>query len=582
MSTPLRPPFRCRWPLSALLLLWAGAASAGIEVEVKGLDGPEKENVELRLRIRAAAKSEDLDDLLVEGLHARAEDDIRGALQPFGYYSPKIESTLSGQVPDWKASYTIDKGPPTLITRIDVEVEGEGQKDRIFRRIFRRFPLTTYERLQHSEYEQAKTQLAQAAYAEGYLDASFTSAQLRVNPEERSAEIELILNTGPRYYFGPVTVEQTRLNPGIAERYVTIEQGQPFDPQKLVDTQFALTDLDYFQSVEIEPQRAKTEGHHIPMVIHTTPRPKRKWDFGIGYGTDTGARASVANDVRYLGGDGHKVHAEVQVSQIKNKASGEYRIPLGRKPGEYWGFGGAVETELYEDGDSLKYVLNTSLNRFPGHWKRKWYLNFEHEESELADRVQTADLLMPGLELNRSELNDQILTRRGWALFLDTHGAQKGLLSNASFLQAHGIVRGVWPFSRQWRVLGRLEYGANIVDDLSELPASQRFFAGGDQSVRGYSYQSIGPKDADGKVIGGKFLAGFSLETDYYFWDKWGAAVFYDAGGAGDEATPELFQGIGVGARYRSPVGYIQADIAHPLNGDESGVRLHVGIRVGP
>ena len=578
-STPLHR--LCRQLPLALLLLWAGTAVAGIDVEVKGLEGAEKENVELRLRIRAAAKSEELDDLLVEGLHGRAEDDIRGALQPFGYYSPKIESSLSGQAPDWKASYTIDKGPPTLITRIDVEVEGEGQNDRIFRRIFRRFPLTTYERLQHAEYEAAKTQLAQAAYAEGYLDAAFTRSQLRVNPEERSTEIELILSTGPRYYFGPVTVEQTNLDPGVAERYVTIEPGAAFDPQKLVDTQFALTDLDYFQSVEIEPQRSKVEGQHIPMAIHTTPRPKRKWDFGVGYGTDTGARASIANDVRYLNSKGHKLHAEVQLSQIKNNASGEYRVPLGQKPGEYWGFGGAVQSERYEDGDSLKYVLNTSLNRYPGHWKRKWYLSYEHEESELSDLVQTADLLMPGIEFNRSELNNQILARRGWALFFDAHGAQKGLLANASFLQTHAIVRGVWPFSRDWRVLGRVEYGANIVDEFSQLPASQRFFAGGDQSVRGYSYQSIGPKDADGKVIGGQYLAGFSLETDYYFWDKWGAAVFYDAGGADDNVVPKLFQGIGIGARYRSPVGYIQVDIAHPLDGDESGVRLHVGIRVG-
>ncbi len=578
--TPIPFSPRCRRLLPALLL-WAGCAHAGIEVEVLGLEGAEKENVEQRLRIRASAKSEELDDLLVEGLHARAEDDIRGALQPFGYYSPKIESSLEGAAPDWKARYTVDKGLPTLITRIDVEVEGEGQKDRIFRRIFRRFPLTTYERLQHSEYEQAKTSLAQAAYAEGYLDAAFTRSQLRVNPEERSAEVELILSTGPRYYFGPVTVEQTHLEPGIVERYVTIEPGEPFDPQVLMDTQFALTDLDYFQSVEIEPQRDKAEGHRIPMEIHTTPRPKRKWDFGVGYGTDTGARASVANDVRYFNRRGHKLHAEMQLSQIKNKASAEYRVPLGSKPGEYWGFGGAVETERYEDGDSLKYVLNTSLNRFPGKWKRKWYLSFEHEESELSDKVQTADLLMPGLELNRSELNDPILTRRGWAVFLDTHGAQKGVLSNASFVQAHGILRGVWPFSRQWRVLGRAEYGANIVDDFSDLPASQRFFAGGDQSVRGYSYQSIGPKDADGKVIGGKYLASFSLETDYYFWDKWGGAVFYDAGGADDEVVPQLFQGIGIGARYRSPVGYIQADVAHPLDGDDSGVRLHIGIRVG-
>ncbi|HSW14778.1 MAG TPA: autotransporter assembly complex family protein [Solimonas sp.] len=560
---------------------WAVAASAGIEVQVSGLEDPEKENVELRLRIRTMAKSPDLDDLLVEGLHARAEDDIRAALQPYGYYSPVIESKLEGTAPDWKASYTVDKGPPTLITRIDVAVEGAGQGDRIFRRVFRRFPLTTWERLQHAEYEAAKTALSRAAYAEGYLDAVFATSEIRVNPEERSAEIELILDTGPRYFFGPVTVEQQILDEGVAERYVTIQPGQPFDPQQLLDTQFALTDLDYFQSVEIEPKRDQVKDAQVPVLVHTTPRPRRKWDLGVGYGTDTGARASIANEVRLLNRRGHKIRGELQVSEFKNSLSGEYRIPLGRKAGEYFGFGGASQTERYEDGESFKYSLNTALYRFPGHWKRKWYLIFEHEESELSDRVQTADLLMPGIELSRSELNDPIVPRRGWSLFTDAHGAQKGALASASFVQARSVLRGVYPYLRRGRLLGRVEYGANLVDDFDDLPASQRFFAGGDQSVRGYDYQSLGPRDDLGKVVGGKFLASGSLETDYFFWDQWGLAAFYDVGGADDNALPQLFHGVGVGARYRSPVGYIQVDLAHPLTGDDGGIKLHFGVRVG-
>jgi len=582
--TPTAPArYRCLWLIAACC--WAGAAQAGIEVQVNGLLDPEQQNVELRLRIRTMAQSPDLDDLLVEGLHARAEDDIRAALQPYGYYSPKIESKLEGAAPDWKASYTVDKGPPTLITRIDVAVEGEGQGERSFRRrlerMFRRFPLTTYERLRHAEYEAAKSELSRTAYAEGYLDAVFATSEIRVNPEERSAEIELVLDTGPRYFFGPVTLEQERVDVDVVARYVTIEPGEPFDPQALLDTQFALTDLDYFQSVEVEPRRREARGGQVPIVIHTTPRPRSKWDFGVGYGTDTGARASAANEVRLLNRRGHKLRGELQVSQLKNSLSGEYRVPLGHKTGEYLAFGGASQTERFEDGESFKYVLNTALYRFPGKWKRKLYLNFEHEESELSDKVQTADLLIPGLELNRSDVNDPILTRRGWSMFADLHGAQKGALSSASFLQARGVLRMVQPYLRRGRVLGRVEYGANIVAEFNELPASQRFFAGGDQSVRGYGYQSLGPKDDEGKVIGGKYIASYSVETDYFFWDEWGLAAFYDAGGAADNPLPELSHGVGVGVRYRSPVGYVQVDVAHPLDGDEPPLRLHFGVRVG-
>lgn len=576
---------RRRAALPVLCLLLAGLASpparADIEVDIDGLDGDELTNVEQRLRIRTAAKERDLDAVYVEGLHARAEQDIRQALQPFGYYQPRVEGKLEGQAPDWHARYKIDRGPATRIALVDVQVEGPGREDAAVQRALRHLPVKVGERLRHAEYEDTKTRLSRAAYAEGYLDAAFTRAELRVVPEEQRADLRLTLSTGPRYYFGEVTLEQDVVEPELARRYVRIHPGKPFDPQAVIDTQFALVDLDYFQTVEIEPQRERASGAHIPIVIRTTPRKRRKWDFGVGYGTDTGARVSVGTEVRRLNRRGHKIRGDVRLSEVKNTISGEYRIPRGDTPGEYWGFGGASETQRYDDGESFKYVLNTSLVRFVGRWQRKLYLNFEHEESELSDRVQTADLLMPGLSFDRIALSDPIHARRGWTLFTDLHGAEKGLLASASFVQGRAVARGVLPYARQGRVMARAEYGGNLVDRFHELPASQRFFAGGDQSVRGYRYQSLGPKDDEGKVLGGKFVATGSLETDYFFWPNWGLAAFYDLGGADDSALPKLSAGTGVGLRYRAPVGYLQVDVAWPLDAEDSAPRLHFGVRVG-
>lgn len=577
----LLPVALLRAGLLLLGVVCAAPVQAKIEVEISGIGGGEKENVEARLGIRAASGQADLDQLLVDGLHARAEGEIREALQPFGFYNPEIESRLEGEAPNWKAYYQVTLGPPTILSEIDVRVEGEGSEEEVFRREFRRFPMRKDQRVIHADYEEVKTRFATAAYAQGYLDARYTRSELRIDPVRHTAEVHLTLETGPRYYFGPVRVDQDILNAGVAERYVRIEPGKPFDPQMVLETQFALTDLEYFQSVEIEPQRAEVVDQHIPILIRTTPRAKRKWDFGVGYGTDTGARVSAGTEVRRLNRDGHKLRLDTRFSEIKNTVSGEYRIPLGSRPGEYWGFGGASETERYDDGESLKYVLSTSLNRNNGDWQRKLYLNYEHEETELSDLVRTSDLLIPGLTLSRSELNDEIHARRGWSLYTDLHGAQKEILASASFMQTHTILRGVLPYKRRGRVLLRGEYGANLVADFDELPASQRFFAGGDQSVRGYSYQSLGPKDDQGNVVGGKYLATFSIETDYFFWKNWGLAAFYDAGGADDDTMPRLYQGIGAGLRYRAPVGFIQIDLAHPLDGDASGLRLHFGVRVG-
>ena len=110
-------------------------------------------------------------------------------------------------------------------------------------------------------------------------------------------------------------------------------------------------------------------------------------------------------------------------------------------------------------------------------------------------------------------------------------------------------MRGVLPLGARARLLLRSEFGASGIDEFNALPPSQRFFAGGDQSVRGYAYQSLGPTDADGKVIGGKFLSTYSVEAEYRVWGNWGAAVFADAGGADDDPHPFLARGVGAGVR---------------------------------
>jgi translocation and assembly module TamA len=109
-----------------------------------------------------------------------------------------------------------------------------------------------------------------------------------------------------------------------------------------------------------------------------------------------------------------------------------------------------------------------------------------------------------------------------------------------------------------------------------DLPASLRFFAGGDRSVRGYSYQSLGPKDSTGKVIGGKNLFVGSLEIERPVLKDWGVALFYDAGNAFNSLSEvNLFQGAGIGLRYYSPVGTLRLDLARQIGVDNPKFRIH-------
>jgi translocation and assembly module TamA len=557
----------------------AAVAQASVDVDIEGLDGAERDNVEQRLSIVAAHK-EHLDRAHATVLHARAPQEIRDALQPFGYYAPIVDAVLEPDGDDWRARYEVDRGPPTLLDQVDFKLQGEGAADAELQRVLSDLPLHSGERLLHARYEEAKAALARTAYVRGYLDARFTRAQLRVRVGEQRADALVTLDTGMRYQFGPVRIEQQGLDPALVARYVAITPGTWFDPQKLLDARFALTDLDYFQTVDVQPQRDQLQGRALPILISTTPRPPQHYEFGVGYGTDTGARLSTAAEFRRLNEEGHKLLLDLKLSEVKNVFTSEYRIPAGTRPGETWSFQAGAGDEKLPDGYSSKYSLGTSLSRVPGAWKRRYYLSYEHEDSRLGDTHQTTDLLIPGVALNRTELDDPVHARHGWYAYLDVHGASRFLIANTDFLQARTQLRAVVPLGAV-RLLGRFEYGASLVSRFSALPASQRFFAGGDESVRGYAYQSLGPRDALGNLVGGKYLTTFSLEGDYFPWEHWGGALFYDAGGADDDPWPRLFQGVGVGARYRAPVGFVQVDLAHPLDGDKSGVRLHLGVRVG-
>ncbi|MDD3763086.1 MAG: autotransporter assembly complex protein TamA [Nevskiales bacterium] len=564
-----------------LLVLAVRPADAAVGVHVDGVDGALRENVELRLTIRAHARDKDLDQGLVEAMHRDAPDEIREALQPYGYYNPTIETELSGKAPDWNARYHVEAGPQTTVRVVDLQLEGEGAmllqpvRVAIIRTLQPGYPLS------HSDYEDAKRKLASTAYAAGFLDARFTHAELRVYADENQADIVLHYDTGTRFYFGPVTIEQDILDPDFLQRYVPIRSGEVFDPQRLLDTQFALGDLGYFASLDILPQRDPETDPDVPILIETEPRARTRYNVGLGYGTDTGARMTLGTEVRRLNRRGHTFNAETRLSEIKNSATGEYRIPLGERPGESIGLAGELATEKLDSGNSRKWGLELSLSRIPGRWKRRIYIGYTHEESELGDTLQTSDLLTPGLSLNRADLDNPIYTRRGWSAFMDVHGAARGVLANTSFVRTHLILKGVLPVGERARALARYEFGANIVEEFGELPASQRFFAGGDQSVRGYKYQSLGPRDASGDVIGGKFLTTASIELERQLHRNWGVAVFGDVGGADDDPSPKLYRGIGVGARYRAPVGSVQLDLAHPLDDPDGGIRIHLGVRVG-
>jgi translocation and assembly module TamA len=511
-------------------------------------------------------------------LYRRGKQELRAALEPYGYYAPTIESSLEQQGDNWLADYRVDPGQPVILQSIDISFTGEGSKDAALIAVRDTTRLQTGARLQHPEYDDTRSALISTAIEAGFLDAAYTRSELRVNPVAHRADVVLHLDTGERYYFGQVEIEQDILDPDFVARFVPIEAGAPFDTNKLLDLQLALGDSGFFEQVELDVQREQAEEQQVPIIVRTTPAPRIRYTAGAGYGTDTGPRVSLGADFLRINRRGHGLTSNLRVSPVQQTAVVRYKIPIRNLVSDRLVFGAEAErSEVADTGDSRLYQLNMSQVVSRGGFQRRLYVNYLHESFELGNEAESVDFLIPGAAVSRLKSDNVIFPRRGYSWNADLRGTP-GLISSTRFARIEAGVRGVYPLGDKGRLIGRGQIGAMTVDDFSKLPTTERFFAGGDQSVRGYDYQELAPVDSSGEVVGGQYLAVAGIELDYLFAGNFGAAVFVDAGNADDTFPPDLKVGAGIGFRWRSPVGMLRIDLAHPFDDPLNDYRLHISI----
>lgn len=593
----VRTGTRLRWLMLIFAVLAGRDASAAIEVRVEGLAPALERNVRAFLSIvdlaedggasneHAEADDEDeLDDdptaFRIRRLHALAEAEIAAALQPFGYYSPEVESSLERQGDDWLAAYVVDAGPPTRLSVVEIEVAGEGADAPTVRAARAAIGLAVGDVLNHARYETAKQALFDAAYSAGFIDVAYRRAELLVHRGRQEAELYLLLDTGPRYYFGDVTIRQDILAESFIDRFVPIDYGDPFDTDRLLALHMSLNDSGYFSEVVVDIERERAQERHIPVVVQTSPRRTQEYTVGLGYGTDTGPRGSVGVELRRINPYGHRFMADMRLSFIEQVIAAEYRIPRGRNVAtDFLAFRGSLGSQEVGDWDSLQQAIGVSWHDAWRGFQRRLYINAQRDEfSTFATPTAVEAVIYAGWQLTRKNADDPIVPLRGYSWSADVRGGSEALGSGTSFARLHASGNVVRSLGERVRVLLRGEYGAIRADEFARLPPSQRFFAGGDGSVRGYGYQNLGPRNGSGARIGARYLLVASAELEVNIVGNYGAAVFFDAGNASNSAWPSLERGVGIGARWRSPVGVVGIDFAHPLDDPDTNFRLHLSV----
>jgi len=282
---------------------------------------------------------------------------------------------------------------------------------------------------------------------------------------------------------------------------------------------------------------------------------------------------------RYVNNRGHRFNADYSVSDVKTSVSGKYTIPMHKPAYEFLSLLVGYEKELTDASVSRKDTYGASYTYYQRNkWLQTYGINYEQEDSITGSEPEVStDLIIPSVAFSRTQTDGSPYPLSGWSLISRLSGSPKTLGSDLSFLQFYNRAKYVKGFP-VGRVLLRAEVGLTQTDEFTELPASLRYFAGGDASVRGYAFKSLGPVNDEGDVIGGNNLFVTSVEYDYRFADtNWVAAAFYDQCNAADDMEIDIKRGAGLGVRWISPIGPIRVDVAKALD-DDKGWRLHISM----
>jgi len=564
----------------ATLFTTSVVAQTNVSVEVKGIEGDVAKNVLLFLSIEQQKSHPLLSEARLRRLHQKAPVEISQALEPFGYYNPEINGQLIGLNDNqWRAVYTIEPGSPIPLTKFDFVVTGELLTDNKFLLFKRNLPLQEGHSFNHLSYESIKSELIRLAAERGYLDAHLTKHKVAIDLNAYEVYVALHFYSGERYKFGEITVhQQDALEPQLLQRYFPIKQGTPYSFNKLIELQQALNDSDYFSIAEVSPGMAQSDKKEVPITVSLTPRKRHRYTLGLGYGTDTGTRTKLGWEIPRLNRRGHRLNTELKLSQIGFSLSSHYQIPILNPRTDQLVFSAGVINEETDTSESTIRTISASINHGRGAWRESLSINYQQEVFTIADTHDRATLLMPGIKWSRTWGNDFIHTIDGLRFDIGLRGANEHFISDTNFAQIQGGVKAIRPLGQRNRVIARGRLGGTLTNEFEKLPSSVRFFAGGAQSVRGYRYQSLGPVDSSGKVIGGKHLMIGSIELEHKLNGKWGAAVFYDGGNAIDDIADKLERGSGFGIRWQSPVGPVRFDLAFAISEDNNPWRIHINI----
>lgn len=558
------------------LLLLAASSGAeerppALEYRITGIDKPLADNLRLHLGTLDAELAQHPQRL--ERIVRKAVTD---ALQPFGYYDATV--AMEPGTPAWRI--VVNPGPRIAWAGARIELDAATRELPAIRALLARAPFTAGTPLSHPDYDAFRDELLRSLRQLGFFRARYTTRELRVDRGTRTARAVLVLETGVRFRFATLEVRGTRLDPALLATLAPWRPGEGFDGAQLQRFERRLRDTGYFEDLSLRVRRETPDAAHV--VVEASDVLTSRYDLGAGFSTDSKLRLRFNRSSPQLNAKGHSLLVESEFSEPRQTLQASLRIPHRDPLDDVFELHAGLQGERIEDTDSLAATVGARHTlKLPGDWSWSQGVGVELERYTIASESEKdVAYLMPVTSLARTRIDPGTDPLHGHSLWTALDASDESLGAPTGFVRWRGRAKWLQALpDDNTALLLRAEFGAIWTDAFNRIPASLRFDAGGDQSIRGYDLDSLGPRDANGELLGGRYLAVGSVEVSRRVAPHWRVALFVDGGGAFTERNDDLYQSAGIGVRWLSPVGQIRLDLAVPVADEEnSGLKLHLSM----
>jgi translocation and assembly module TamA len=534
---------------------------------------------------RRESEEEEISADELQRLVAITPEQINELLATEGYFTPTIRYDLDRRNKPWIARFNVQPGPPTMVEAVDIRFSGEvatgpNANPQRMNRLRRIWSLDPGDRFRQAEWSDAKTELLKGLLNRDYPAAAITNSEARIDPQKNTAVLTVEIDSGPVFTFGELEIQGLSRYPrDIVDRANPIKPGEPYSQDKLNEFQVRMQETGYFRSafatVDVDPKTP----HHVPIKVDITENERKRLGLGVGFSTDTGPRGQIKWLDRNFLEQQWRLESDLRIDRETYLLAGEVflrPIDIGWIPS----VGARYErTDTSgEVNDKIRtYARIASPNRVD---EKTWGVGFYADHQQIGDAVSNHRQALVGLfNYTRRRLDHPVTPRSGYLASIELAAGPSGLVNDTNI--ARVFTRGTWivPLVSRWRSVLRGQVGQVFGGTRQTVPDDLLFRTGGDLTVRGYGYNTLGVSES-GATVAGTVTAVLSAELVYQITQEWGAAVFTDTGNAADSwSTFEFKRGTGAGARWRSPIGPVNFDLAYGHDSHE--VRLHFSIGYG-